>query len=580
MAARPNKSFLNATVTLNKLLCCNVQSMSIDEVKKLVKKRHLEWHPDKNKENPELYREQWMDLYKSWKIYEENISDAGSSYSSFTAEDLKCDEDFSEFDFSDDDGSQYNDTPFSEEFFSPSPEKSFKIPETHRIYFRSKSNRRAGKTFAIYVLKKDNELFKPLFNHYMCLTKYFGVFNFDDMSVLAFTSLVEYRVTDIKKELKKCKIYKNEVVYTVNQVKFIDYLEQKYGTPYYEPCSEGKTNTSKPAVQPFNNNLLVDFAIFNDINNLYELMFEYAHLAEKCNYKNPSPEHTESHELHHLNAIAFSHLSDRKRAAANAINCVTAKYYHEIANEKPIDYINRRCKEIGDRLLDVDDCKIFGEAWYYCNYHVKKFKTISQLILNSFIYGYPRVRWTILQGEYKSGKTSFAAAFCKFFEGVSININCDKNRLSFFLGNAIGKRFVLFDDVKGRTSKKSLLTPGQGFQNLDDLRDYLDGHVEVQLEKKNQQPIQQVFPPGIITCNNYYIEPALIERVQGPIKFRFSKYWLSHEVDVTMDTIFIGCVIFNLLPAEPHVHAHITKMIHEWKEEHMETCDCLEEVGV
>ncbi|GBN15751.1 hypothetical protein AVEN_139066-1 [Araneus ventricosus] len=86
-----------------------------------------------------------------------------------------------------------------------------------------------------------------------------------------------------------------------------------------------------------------------------------------------------------------------------------------------------------------------------------------------------------IKGDYISGKTSYANAVLKFFEGVNINVNVDKQRLPFYLGQAIGKRFALFNDVKGRSSAGSDLQGGWGFSNIDDLRDHIDGHVEVQL---------------------------------------------------------------------------------------------------
>ncbi|GBL80241.1 hypothetical protein AVEN_177397-1, partial [Araneus ventricosus] len=90
----------------------------------------------------------------------------------------------------------------------------------------------------------------------------------------------------------------------------------------------------------------------------------------------------------------------------------------------------------------------------------------------------------------------------------------------FYLCQAIGKRFILFDGVKGRSLGSENLPSGPGFANLDDLRDHIDGHVEVQLEKKNMQPISQVFPCEIITCNDYHIHQSLKERIVGPIEMK------------------------------------------------------------
>ncbi|GBO25800.1 Large T antigen [Araneus ventricosus] len=155
--------------------------------------------------------------------------------------------------------------------------------------------------------------------------------------------------------------------------------------------------------------------------------------------------------------------------------------------------------------------------------------------------------------------------FCQWlFEGVNINVKVDKNRLPFYLWQAIGKRFVLFDDVKGRQHSGSNLTPGQGFLNLDYLRGHLDGHVEVQLEQKNKQPISQIFPTGIITCNDYKVPASIKERVVGPINIYPSKHWDIHPMNVTEETIYIGCVLHNILSAEPEVHRHISLKVSKW----------------
>ncbi|GBL76598.1 Large T antigen [Araneus ventricosus] len=111
---------------------------------------------------------------------------------------------------------------------------------------------------------------------------------------------------------------------------------------------------------------------------------------------------------------------------------------------------------------------------------IHDFRTISQHILNAFIYEKPRERYVALKGTFKSGKTSFASAWCQLLEGTNINVNVDKGRLPFYLGQAIGKIFILFDDVKGRSLGSENLHSGPGFANLDDLRDHIDGHVEVQ----------------------------------------------------------------------------------------------------
>lgn len=576
-----------AIANLNKLLCANVEHLSDQELSRLVKKRYLQWHPDKNPENPNLYREQFQVLFESYEYYKAHKggqcsgaseTDSGHFSGDFDFSDFKnmyCDEEM----FSSDD-EEYNNTGFDDQFFTPSPTKDFKVPDTHRQWFRSKSNRRAGKFFAVYCKNTQENEIKALFSKYEFLSNFFAGFNMSTHHtiVLAVATLGEFRIVDIKKNLKMCKIHPSEVFYCVKFKDYVQFLKNHYGQPFF--C--GIDNIGQPkraSTNPFDHNLICEYALSHKIDNVLKLMVEYSHLASACTYSPSkiSNDHIDDHNEHRENAYAFKHLSDRRRAAQNAVQSVVAELFVEISKEDPHKFIDRRSRELGEALLSVNNAQMFGEAWFYSHYHVKHFALMAKAILNSFIFGTPRMRWTVLQGDYKSGKTSFASAFTQYFEGVTININVDKNRLSFFLGNALGKRFVLFDDVKGRidNKRKSLLTPGSGFQNLDDLRDHLDGHVKVQLEKKNQQPVEQKFPPGIITCNKYVIEPALLERVQGPFKFRESKYWTYHEMEVTMETIFIGCVLHNLLPVESYVHEHISLKVSEWQQQHAAMCDCL-----
>ncbi|GBL86832.1 hypothetical protein AVEN_247854-1 [Araneus ventricosus] len=142
---------------------------------------------------------------------------------------------------------------------------------------------------------------------------------------------------------------------------------------------------------------------------------------------------------------------------------------------------------------------------------------------------------------------------------------------------AIGKRFILFDGVKGRSLGSENLPSGPGFANLDDLRDHIDGHVEVQLEKKKMQPISQVFPCGIITCNDYHIHQSLNERIIGPIEMKASPLFPFHAAQrITEETIFIGLVLYNLLPAEAHILEFLYKNKRKWESEHMQSnCNCL-----
>lgn len=571
-----------ACCSLARLLCINVTTGNVDLIKKLVKKRMLKWHPDKNTENPNKYKEEFLELTEAWKAFQKG-----------KGPDIHCYEEF-DFDWDKDDGaseaeedSDYNDSPFDDDFFHPSPKKGFAIPEDLRQFFRSSSNRRAGKCFALFCLQSD---LSKLENLYTKLSHYAGTFNCfccfnastnKEIVVCLINYTKDHRLGDIKKETRKFDIIPCEIIYAVKYMKFFEHLNETYGEPTFKPCAPTKTKIPRPETSKFNHKALVDFAKSHQICDALELMYDYAHLAEPCDYKieKITKEHEEDHYDQLENAYIFIHLSDRRKVAKNAIDSVFAEMYIEVKRESPLTFLDKKCKDLSDKLIDNDDIDIFGLANFYAKHHIINFKQLAKFILDSFTYGIPRNRYTILKGDFKCGKSSLAAGFNKFFDGVNININIDKGRLPFYLGNAIGKRFVLFDDVKGSVKVRGdSLYSGNGFYNLDDLRDHLDGHLEIQLEKKNQQPISQVFPPGIITCNNYEIPNSILERVQGPFKMKASKHWDKHPLHVSQETIFIACVIHNLLPASPDLHSHIQRKITDWWTKH-EMCDCLNEVS-
>lgn len=138
----------------------------------------------------------------------------------------------------------------------------------------------------------------------------------------------------------------------------------------------------------------------------------------------------------------------------------------------------------------------------------------------------------------------------------------------------LGKRFVLFDDVKGRKSRFDLDLPhGCGVDNLDDMRDHLDGHIPVQLEQKNQQPVSQRFPCGVITMNHYVLHDSLKRRIKS-VNFVKSPLYDFHCFPVSMRTIYIAMVFDNLIPAEPSVVDHCTQLADKWRRKHTMDCPC------
>ncbi|XP_054722321.1 uncharacterized protein LOC129232110 [Uloborus diversus] len=564
--------FLHAKMMLRGLLCINVDLYDLKSLKKLVHKRYVQWHPDKNVENPEKYRENFMALNESWKAYcAEKRKDVPST--------SQADSEPSDFEWEseDEEGESYNNTPFDDEFFSSSPPKTtLEFPEFIKAFFRSSSNRRAGKLFVLVTETIAQEECEKVYN-YNNKTEYFGAFNFKNFTFILIFYQAEWRLVDLKKALRLLKI-DFLIQYCVKFNQLLETIVIKCGEPFYEP-STAKRTAKNEAVLSFDHSLLLQYAHETQTEDVLDLVADYLHFATPCNTPQElvTKEHEDFHLRHEANAKLFLKLGDRERAAKNAVKTVQAELKRNLRCKTNLDYLNDRCRAIGDAILEKDDENLFGEAFLYSFFIIpkNKFKSICQAILDAFIYGKPKCRWVGLVGEYGSGKTTFASTITELFEGVSINLNVPVGRVAFYIGAAIGKRFILFDDVKGKKSAQELnLTPGEGFNNLDDLREHLDGRNPVQLEKKNCNPVSQIFPAGLVTCNKYAIPPALKERISF-FNFTPSPMYKTHEIEVSMETMFVAMVLHDMLPVEQMVRSHIFSKRDRWLAKHVASCDCM-----
>lgn len=570
--------FFLAKQNLIKLLCCNIESLTEEELRKLVKKRYRLWHPDKNTQNPDKYKEQFITLNESYKIYSRGQEDSGH----FSG-DFKCSEEWDPTWEPESDDSDYNSTPFDDEFFNASPKKNFAVPESLRLFFRSKTNRRAGKFFMIFTFA-DTLHRKQLEEFSKCnIVKSFVLFQGrtnKEIYCVILVTLNEMRLIDIRKYLRKYSMSSFELFYCVKVLSLIEECQTIFQDPLYEWGEKLKKKTVEE--KTFDNKALVDFAISHEYTDVLTLMYEYAHLADPCDRPEYTKDHEDDHQTESINAKKYVNLPDRRKVAKNAIDCVTAKLYRQLHNLSNLQWLELKSRDFSDRLIEINDCKIFGQAYYYWKYCITKevffdiFSHIIAVMTDTHIRGIAppkKKRYICLRGLYNSGKTTLAAAACRFFEGVNINLNVSRDRLPFYLGSAIGKRFVLFDDVKGYKSKHDLPT-GQGMANLDDIREHLDGKIEVQLEKKNQNPINQIFPLGIITMNKYTIPSSLKIRLKVIDCAPCSSY-VRHPYPVTMDTIFMALIQDNLIPCDKEFIAHFSKKKDEWIRMHGQSCSCL-----
>lgn len=585
--------FHEAKQNLIELLCVGIEELSHDELRKLVKKRYKLWHPDKNKDDPERYTGNFIKLNESYKVYMKGpdcMEDSGNASEPTpgpSAEDIFCDEQWDPNWDPDSEESDYNSTPFDDEFFNASPKKNFAVPESLRLFFRAKTNRRAGKIFMIFTFR-DN-LHRKLIESFANNTNTVKTFYIwsartnKDIYCCLLVTCIECRLLDIKKQIKKASINTSELFYAVNLFKLFEKLNELYSEPEF---SYGEKIQKKTTVENnFIPKQLVDFALSHEYNDVFTLMYEYAHLADPCDRTECSKDHEDDHSNEIINAKKFVNLPDRKRVCKNAIDCVMAKLYRQLTCVSNTQWLEMRSRDFSDRLIEATNCDLFGRAYYYYKYilGLELFREIFRFVIAKFtdtVYSAPdflknqKKRFIVLRGNYDCGKTTLGAAICKFFEGVNININVTRDRLPFYIGCALGKRFVLLDDVKGYRTKVPKLPVGNGISNLDDMREHLDGKIEVQLEKKNLQPIEQKFPTGIITMNKYEIPGSLLPRLKI-IDMKPCKLYDKHHYPVTMDTIFVAMALDNLIPCTSSFISWATKKKDEWFHKHIAECNCM-----
>ena len=150
-------------------------------------------------------------------------------------------------------------------------------------------------------------------------------------------------------------------------------------------------------------------------------------------------------------------------------------------------------------------------AWLDCLQ--PSFTTKLKEILSILTENIPKKRNVLFKGPINSGKTTLAAAILDLVGGVSLNVNCTPDKINFELGCAIDKFMCVIEDVKGTPMANTNLTQGCGMTNLDNLRDYLDGCVPVNMERKHLNKVSQLFPPSVITCNEYVIPSTVKARI-------------------------------------------------------------------
>ncbi|BBG61996.2 large T antigen [Myotis horsfieldii polyomavirus 3] len=285
--------------------------------------------------------------------------------------------------------------------------------------------------------------------------------------------------------------------------------------------------------------LIAEYALEIMCDDLHLLIGLYKEFAEpidsckKCDEK-IIPDHFNFHRYHRENAVHFLECRNQKSICQQAVDGVIAKRRVDCAQLTRKQQLTARFLKLFDRMETLFSSRssvtleIFmaGVCWFD-----GLFPNMKDLILDyveCVTLNIPKKRYWLFTGPVNTGKTTMAAALLDLCGGKSLNVNMPFEKISFELGVAIDQFTVVFEDVKGQTSENKKLPTGQGISNLDNLRDYLDGAVKVNLEKKHLNKKTQIFPPGIVTANEYNFPVTLKVRFCKTLKFMFHKnLWLA-----------------------------------------------------
>ncbi|AFU25598.2 large T antigen [Piliocolobus rufomitratus polyomavirus 1] len=272
-------------------------------------------------------------------------------------------------------------------------------------------------------------------------------------------------------------------------------------------------------------NKVAEFAVAADLDDPYIILAHYLDFAKPYPCNKCDSLKTKAHEYHkehHANAVFFEACKNQKSICTQASDVVIAKrrlLLQECSREELlVTCFEKHLKALKNlSTLEIYDY-MAGVAWYANLFD--NFDNILVKIIQLLTENVPKNRNILFRGPVNSGKTTFAAALMDLLGGRSLNVNCPADKLNFELGCAIDRFCVVFEDVKGQNTLNKKLQPGQGISNLDNMRDYLDGAVPVNLERKHVNKRSQIFPPCVCTMNEYFMPETLYVRFAYKLNFQ------------------------------------------------------------
>ncbi|AFU25615.3 large T antigen [Betapolyomavirus calbifrons] len=291
--------------------------------------------------------------------------------------------------------------------------------------------------------------------------------------------------------------------------------------------------------------LVANYALDIMCDDIFLLMGLYKEFAfnptacEKCDAK-LIPDHYKYHKDHYDNALLFDECKNQKPICQQAVDGVIAFRRVETSQLTRKQQLTKRFLKHFKKMDDIFAAKsevtienyLAGVCWFEYLLPAIDMKNFILEYLDCVVANIPKRRYWCFTGPVNTGKTTLAAALLDLCGGKSLNVNMPFDKLNFELGVAIDQFTVVFEDVKGQTTENQKLPTGQGISNLDHLRDYLDGAVKVNLEKKHLNKKTQIFPPGLVTANEYKFPVTLKVRFVKMIKFIYQSH-LSKSLKYT-----------------------------------------------
>lgn len=332
----------------------------------------------------------------------------------------------------------------------------------------------------------------------------------------------------------------------------------------------------------FNWKAMTEYALEIGCDDVYLLMGLYLEFqfspfgCEKCVQKRLKS-HYMYHEKHEKNAKLFAECKTQKNICQQAVDAVLAKARVDSLSLTRKELLLKRFHTVFEQMETVlageNEILLYmgGVAWFLCLRN--DMDNIVYDYLQMVVMNVPKKRYWLFKGPVNSGKTTLAAALLDLCGGKALNINLPFDRINFELGCAIDQFTCVFEDVKGQIGENKDLPSGNGVNNLDNLRDYMDGSVKVNLERKHVNKKSQIFPPGIVTMNEYSIPMTLLARFHRTYTFQPKKHLrlslektpevMQHRVlqnSITLLLLLIWCKPVELF------HSSIQDKVVYWKE--------------